>query len=79
MFHVSPLINSYEQFQINSLKCFSVKPGVLRYGPPPNESTHTGQSPIRPNVSIAQGGPPVIQESAHNNSIFQSQQGGLLL
>lgn len=54
-----------------------MKPGVLRYGPPPNESTHTGQSPIRPNVSMAQGGPPGTPESTHN-SIYQSQQGLLL-
>lgn len=51
-----------------------MKPGVLRYGPQPTENTHTGQSPIRPNVSLAQGGPPGTPESTHN-SLYQSQQG----
>lgn len=55
-----------------------MKPGVLRYGPPPNENTHTGQSPIRPNVSMAQGGPPGTPDPTHN-SIYQSQQGGFFL
>lgn len=58
--------------------CVTVKPGVLRYGPLPNESTHSGQSPIRPNVSMAQGGPSSATPESPHNSMFQGQQGLLL-